>query len=122
MAVAMQDKSTGKMFQGNLELMVLSVLNNKPNYGYLIQQQLALVSEGMVNVQAGTLYPLLHRLEAEKLVRSKQERSTGRPRKYYSLTAAGRRRLKQRAQDWSEFARCLELFLSPMKKNRSIST
>jgi len=115
----MQDnKSTGQMFQGNLELMVLSVLGNKPNYGYLIQQQLALLSDGMVNVQAGTLYPLLHRLEADKLVKSKQERSTGRPRKYYSLTASGRRRLKQRAQDWSDFARCLQTFLSLESESR----
>src|SRR5262245_53884414 len=93
--------------------MVLSVLADGPKYGYLLQQQLRDTSRTRVDVQAGTLYPLLHRLEADKLVRTKWETETGRRRKWYELTAAGRRRLHEQSCAWHEYVECLKAFLAP---------
>lgn len=100
--------------RGNLDLMVLSVLADGPLYGYLIQQRLRDAASSHLDIQAGTLYPLLHRLEADKLVRTKWETTTGRRRKWYELTAAGRRRLAEQARAWFDYAACLKQLLSPI--------
>lgn len=109
----MAGKTSGEMIRGNLDLLVLSALAEEPKYGYLIQQSLAGASGGMVTVQAGTLYPLLHRLEADKLVRSRWDHSTGRKRKWYELTPAGRRRLQHQADQWRQYADCVRRVLTP---------
>ena len=67
-----------------------------------------------MEVQAGTLYPLLHRLEAERLIRSRWDDAGGRRRKWYTLTAAGRRCLRHRAVQWRQVAACLERLLAPV--------
>lgn len=103
-----------ELARGSLDLMVLSVLVNERKYGYRLQQELRSASRGMVDMPAGTLYPLLHRLEAERLIRSEWDESTGRRRKWYALTAAGRKRLTQQAHEWHEFAECLRVMLSPV--------
>jgi PadR family transcriptional regulator, regulatory protein PadR len=110
----MTDRLSPELMRGSLDLMVLSVLARQPGYGYLIQQNLREASRGMVDVQAGTLYPLLHRLEADKLIRSKWDESTGRRRKWYELTAAGRRRLDRQARQWHEYADCVRRILAPV--------
>ena len=109
----MAEKTSGEMIRGSLDLLVLSALAGEPKYGYLIQQSLAGASGGMVAVQAGTLYPLLHRLEADKLVRSRWDHSTGRKRKWYALTSAGRKRLQRQADQWRQYADCVWRVLSP---------
>jgi DNA-binding PadR family transcriptional regulator len=101
------------LVRGNLDLVILSVLLEGPAYGYLIQQRLRESSRGMVAVQAGTLYPLLHNLEAKGLLRSRWD-GAGRRRKWYSLTAAGRRSLKREARAWSEQVDCLRRILAPV--------
>ena len=111
----MADKLSGELLRGSLDLMVLSVLADGPKYGYLIQQRLRDGSRQMVDVQAGTLYPLLHRLEDEKLVKPKWDVSTGRRRKWYELTAAGRKRLEQQTNQWHEYVECLREFLGPLR-------
>lgn len=97
-----------ELLRGSLELMVLSVLSDGPKYGYLIQQQLRTASRAMVDVQAGTLYPVLHRLEKDKAIRAKWDETTGRPRKWYELTAAGKKRLAQRTQTWEAYVECVQ--------------
>lgn len=108
----MADSFDSQLLRGSLDLMVLSVLADGPKYGYLIQQQLRDTSGKRVDLQAGTLYPLLHRLEADKLVRIKWETETGRRRKWYELTAAGRRRLQEQARAWHDYVDCLQAFLT----------
>ena len=108
------EKTTSDLMRGNLDLMVLSTLAEGSKYGYLIQQSLSGATGGMVSVQAGTLYPLLHRLEAEKFVRSRWDDSTGRKRKWYELTAAGRKRLHRQAGQWREYADCVWRVLHPV--------
>ena len=114
----MGDKLSGELLRGSLDLMVLSVLADGPKYGYMIQQRLREASRQMVDVQAGTLYPLLHRLEGEKLVRPKWDDSTGRRRKWYELTAAGRKRLAEQTSQWHDYVDCLRQLLGPVKSAR----
>src|SRR3972149_4809577 len=99
----MTDKNYSDLIRMNLDLLVLSDLAQGPKYGYLIQQSLAGATGGIVNLQAGTLYPLLHRLEAERLIRSRWDETTGRKRKWYELTPAGQKRLHQQAHQWREY-------------------
>jgi len=108
------DESVADFLRGNLDLMVLSVLADGPKYGYLLQQRLRDSSGARLDFQAGTLYPLLHRLEADKLVRTKWETTTGRRRKWYELTAAGRKRLEHQARAWHDYAECLRRLLAPI--------
>ena len=110
----MNKRPNGEFLRGSTDLMVLSVLADGPKYGYLIQQRLAEVSRGKVDLKAGTLYPLLHRLEAAKLLKSRTDSSTGRKRKWYDLTAPGRRKLNKQAIEWQEYARCLQELLAPV--------
>ena len=97
--------------RGSRDRMGLAVLADGPKYRYLIQQQLRDTSGSRVDLQAGTLYPLLHRLEADKYVRTRWETETGRRRKWYELTAAGRRRLQDQTRAWQEYVECLRAFL-----------
>jgi len=99
------------LVRGSLDLMVLSVLAGGKKYGYLIQKEVREASSSRVELQAGTLYPLLHRLEDERLVRSSWDDSTGRQRKWYELTAAGKKRLSAQAQEWADYAACVRQLL-----------
>lgn len=112
----MTDRFQRDLLRGSLDLMVLSVLSEEAKYGYLIQKEIRDASAGRVELKAGTLYPLLHRLETDKLIRSKWDDSTGRKRKWYELTAAGKRRLNQHAADWHSYAGCITRLLDPVRK------
>ena len=107
----MNDKFQSQLLRGSLDLMILSVLVGARKYGYLIQKQLRESSGQRVDLAAGTLYPLLHRLEEERLIRSSWDDSTGRKRKWYELTAAGQKRLKHQAAEWLEYAECIRRLL-----------
>ena len=103
-----------ELIRGSLDLLVLSTLQEGAKYGYLIQQTLREGSAERVRLTAGSLYPILHRLEAERLVKAKWDDSTGRRRKWYSLTAAGRKQLSRRAAQWREYVDCLRELLGPV--------
>ena len=107
----MSDKFQRDLLRGSLDLMVLSVLAGGKRYGYLIQKQVREASSARVDLPAGTLYPLLHRLEDDGLVRSSWDDKTGRQRKWYELTAAGRKRLSAQAQEWADYAACIRQLL-----------
>ena len=110
----MTEKFRSELMRGSLDLMVLSILTGGSKYGYSLQQELAEATDGLVDPKAGTLYPLLHRLEGEKLIRSKWDDSTGRRRKWYELTAKGKRRVQQQAAQWVQYADCLRKMLRPV--------
>lgn len=104
-----------ELMRGSLEQMVLSVLSDGSKYGYLIQQRLKKdSSDELVDLKAGTLYPILHKLETKKLVRSRWDDSTGRRRKWYDLTAAGKKQLKVRVDEWQAYVECLRQVLGPL--------
>lgn len=100
----MTDRVQRDLMRGSLDLMVLSVLAEEPRYGYRIQKRIAEVSGNTVKLQAGTMYPLLHRLQEEGAIVSRWERDTGRERKWYELTPAGRKRLQTQAHAWESYA------------------
>lgn len=104
------------LLRGSLDLMVLSLLAHGPTYGYELQQKLKDASRDLVQVQAGTLYPLLHRLEADSLIRSKWDDTTGRKRKWYELTPVGRKRLMAQAKEWNQYVACIQTVLAPLKR------
>jgi PadR family transcriptional regulator, regulatory protein PadR len=103
------------LLRGSLDLMVLSVLANGSTYGYDLQQRLQQASDQLVKLQAGTLYPVLHRLEAEGLIDSRWEATTGRKRKWYDLTATGRQRLAAEAAEWDRYVACMQGVLAPIR-------
>ncbi len=93
---------------GSTGVMVLRLLAEKPMYGYQIVKELQVRSEGYFDLEQGTLYPALHRLEKDGLVESKWEVvEEGPSRKYYYITAQGRAELEKSAQQWSDFSRNL---------------
>lgn len=90
------------------ELLVLSALREGPRHGYQIALELEERSAGMFNLQHGTLYPILHRLEREGLIEGEWSAGEGRRRKEYVLTRAGRSRLGEGTGEVREvFARLL---------------
>jgi PadR family transcriptional regulator, regulatory protein PadR len=93
------------------ELLVLTTLRDAPKHGYQIALDVETVSGGAFLLQHGTLYPILHRLEREGLIRGKWEDPAGeRRRKRYALSAAGRRRLTESTGEVKTvFARLLAL-------------
>lgn len=103
-----------ELMRGSLDLMILSALSDGAGYGYLIQQRLRDASGTRVDLKAGTLYPILHRLETKKFVRAKWDESTGRRRKWYELTAAGKKQIKVRVTEWQEYVACLSEILKPV--------
>jgi len=111
----MSEKFQSDLLRGSLGLMVLSVLATEPKYGYLIQKRLNLASEGRVKLRAGTLYPLLHRLEAENLIRSRWDSSTGRRRKWYEITAKGKKQLASQVGQWQVYADCVSRLIAAVE-------
>jgi PadR family transcriptional regulator PadR len=94
--------------RGSAKLLVLSLLAEEPMYGYQIAKELERRSEGYFGFKEGTLYPLLHRLEKEGLVRGEwQVVEKGPSRKYYSVTPEGRKVLERSAAEWATFSQRL---------------
>ncbi|MEZ6191107.1 MAG: helix-turn-helix transcriptional regulator [Phycisphaerales bacterium] len=102
-----------ELMRGSLDLMVLSVLADGANYGYQIQKRVREAGGDMIKLQAGTLYPLLHRLQADGVIKCQWEFANGRKRKWYELTPAGRRRLRDQATQWDHYAACIRQLLTP---------
>lgn len=101
------------LMRGSLDLMVLSALADGPHYGYLLQKKIRQASGNLVRIQAGTLYPILHRLEQEHAIISRWDSTGGRDRKWYSLTDTGRRMLEKQASQWHAYVECIRRLLHP---------
>ena len=112
----MSERFQKELVRGSLDVLVLSALADAAKYGYLIQKHVREATNGQAKLSAGTLYPLLHRLEAKKLVRSYWDESTGRPRKWYTLTAAGRQRLVSDARQFQSFVESMTRLLAGVLK------
>jgi PadR family transcriptional regulator, regulatory protein PadR len=99
--------------QGTLDLLILQVAALGPIHGYAIAQRLQQVSRDVLQVQQGSLYPALHRLENKGYLKAEwKESDTGREAKFYSLTAKGRTQLKTETANW---ARLIEAVASVLK-------
>lgn len=90
--------------KGSTELLVLSLLDQRPRHGYEIGKQLELRSGGKLHFRIGSLYPILSRLEDRGLITGRWiERAGERRRRYYKLTTEGRKGLEQQRSVWKEF-------------------
>jgi PadR family transcriptional regulator PadR len=113
--IELGDKWEVQVRKGCLELAILAVLWSERRYGLEILHTLA--EACALIVPEGTIYPLLARLKAEGLVSAEWvEADAGHPRKYYKLTASGRKRAAQMAKFWSSFTANLDGLLEPLRK------
>lgn len=97
---------------GTLELIVLQLLQAEPTNGYDLTLRIQAITNDVLNVNAGSLYPALYRLEQRGLLSTTwAESDTGRRVKLYSVTAAGRKQLAQQRESWERFAGALTAIL-----------
>ena len=91
--------------QGTLELMILTILSREPLHGYGISQKLTVLSRDTFQVNPGSLFPTLYRLEQDgKLKAEWRPSENNRNAKYYKLTAQGKKQLEQHRQRWDRIA------------------
>jgi len=94
--------------QGTLDLLILKTLSLEPQHGWAISERLQQISTGVVQVQQGSLYPALHRLERRGWIKARWAPSdNNRNAKYYELTRAGRKRLDEDAAAWRLLSRTI---------------
>jgi PadR family transcriptional regulator PadR len=98
--------------QGTLDLLILRVIARGPIHGYAIAQRIQQMSREALQVQQGSLYPALHRLEYKKLLSSDwKPTETGREAKFYKLTEKGRSHLKSETESWNRLTDVVGLIL-----------
>lgn len=99
--------------QGTLDLLILKVVAIEPLHGYAIAQRMQQISRDVVQVQQGSLYPALHRLENRGLLASEWKLTeTGREAKFYRLTVRGRRHFEDEQADWRRLTEAVGLILA----------
>jgi PadR family transcriptional regulator PadR len=107
MALIPSDDTTLK--KGTAELLILAQLETKASHGYEIAQQIERRSRGAVSFHVASLYPILYRLERRGLIAGRWVEKAGqRRRRYYSLTAAGRKVLAEQRRTWSAFMQAVQ--------------
>ncbi len=99
---------TTELLQGTLDLLILKAVSLGPLHGYGILLRIQQISQNRLLIQQGSLYPALYRLEHQALISSEWgESENKRKAKYYRLTAAGRRRLKEETAYWRRFSQAI---------------
>ncbi len=99
--------------QGTLDMLILRVVALEPIHGYGIAARLKQISKDVLQVQQGSLYPALHRLENRKWLAAEWKPSeTGREAKYYSLTRAGAKQLALEDENWQRLTEAIQLVMS----------
>jgi PadR family transcriptional regulator PadR len=102
--------------QGTLDMLILQTLSLEPAHGYAIAQRLQQVSRDAVQINQGSLYPALHRLEQKRWLRSSWRQSeTGREAKFYSLTPSGRKQLQVEKETWNRLTVAVQLIFDEGK-------
>jgi PadR family transcriptional regulator, regulatory protein PadR len=101
-----------EQFSGHLEILLLAALRSGPLHGYAIIDHIRSTSAQRFDYAEGTVYPALHRLEDEGLLRSKWIDVDGRRRRAYDLTAQGRKALEGRRKDWEQYAAGVQAVLN----------
>ena len=97
-------KTDKELIGASTALLVLGILAKDPSYGYEVVKRVNQEAENLFEWQEGTIYPVLHKLEKEGVLRTQwQEADSGRKRKYYYITEQGREALEKRAEQWKAF-------------------
>jgi PadR family transcriptional regulator PadR len=108
-------QSRVELLQGTLDLLILRTLLAGSIHGHAIAKNIQRTSEDLLQVETGSLYPALHRLEARDWISAEWRLSEkGKRAKYYRLTAKGRRQLQAEQKKWEVFTRAMGLVLSPL--------
>ena len=96
--------------QGTLDMLILQILSLEPAHGYGIAQRLEQISKSVVQVNQGSLYPALHRLEQKGWLKADWKQSeTGREARFYSLTSSGQKQLRLEKDSWARLAGAIQL-------------
>src|SRR5436305_9645027 len=97
------------LVQGTLDLLILKTISLEPMHGWAIAKRIQQISDDVLRVQQGSLYPALHRLEQQAWIEASWgETETGRQAKVYSLTRAGREQLEKELANWDRLSRALD--------------
>ena len=97
--------------KGHLDGLILAVVAGEPLHGYAVIEALKSRSDGALALPEGTVYPALHRLEAEGLLNSQWSKASGRRRRVYSITRSGEKELGARRERWHLFSTTIEAVL-----------
>jgi len=109
----MAPRDRSDLLQGTLDMLVLKVVAVEPLHGYAIAQRIRQISQALLHVPQGSLYPALHRLENKGwLAATWQQTDAGRDTKVYRLTAKGRRQLDDEVAEWARVSQGIQLILS----------
>ena len=104
-----------ELLQGTLDVLILRTLLAGPAHGHAIAKHIQRTSQDLLQVETGSLYPALHRLEAQGWVAASWELSDkGKRAKYYRLTPLGRKQLATEHSKWQAFSRAMGLILDPI--------
>jgi len=97
---------------GTVGVLILSLLSEREMYGYQLLREAERRSSSAFHLKEGTLYPALHQMERSGLLKGRwRDSETGRPRKYYSLTARGRRRAQSKRRQWFQISAAMRSIL-----------
>jgi transcriptional regulator len=100
------------LVQGTLDLLILKTISLEPKHGWAIAKRIQQISGDVLQIQQGSLYPALYRLERQGWVKARwAESDTGRPTKFYSLTAAGRKHLGHETENWKRLSGAINLVI-----------
>jgi transcriptional regulator len=104
--------TSSELLQGTLDLMILKVLSLEPMHGWAIAQRIRQLSNDVLRVNQGALYPALHRLEHQAWIEAEWgESENNRRAKYYTLTKAGRKRLEAEEDSWDRLSTAVQVVL-----------
>lgn len=96
-----------ELAKGHLDFLLLAGLQEKPLHGYGLIEAIRKSSDAVFELREGSVYPALHRLERAGLLKSKWDKSGGRPRRTYSLTRKGKTELQRQRVEWTRFTRAV---------------
>jgi PadR family transcriptional regulator PadR len=101
------------LVQGTLDLLILKTISLEPKHGWAIAKRIQQISNEVLQVQQGSLYPALHRLEQQGWITAKwAESETGRQAKFYSLTDTGRAQLEKETAQWARLSEAINLIVA----------
>ena len=101
------------LVQGTLDLLILKTISLEPKHGWAIAKRIQQISDEVLQVQQGSLYPALHRLEQQGWITAKWTKSeTGSQAKFYSLTKTGRGQLERETANWSRLSKAINVVVA----------
>lgn len=107
-----------ELLQGTLDLLILKAISLGPLHGYAVLLRIQQISGDQLRIQQGSLYPALYRLEHQGLIESEWgESENKRKAKFYKLTAAGRRRLKDEVAYWQQLSSAIAMVISALPED-----